>query len=282
MRTNFQGSERKRLVFRAVLAIFIALPVFLSTVAGTNAAAAGQWSFEDHPQPGFEQYTAKERILLDPYVLKAKGYDGCEGDMRAKFDIYLGRYPEYARTGKPEELFRNWRIAVATGTQPNYDACIILYPYLKILDDSESYPFVMSVYCGASTSIFDNEKEKRLFRLLDELADYTDRANNGGHLGASSLLRLNHFPEFIDFNPGIEYYLRKFLGTDKLYVDLADTSHLEPLLSAERKAFILKAVKDGNFQAVIDTTRPCKPMKKPQRDDTDPGSETIPNSSIRI
>ncbi len=257
MRTNFQGSERKRLVFRAVLAIFIALPVFLSTVAGTNAAAAGQWSFEDHPQPPYEQYTKKELGYLDEAENVPADKSACEASVEADYRIYRERYPEFEKSGDPQSNFKNWKHYLVYSNRTYYPICLFIPLESETSELLEKIPTKNFFYCGRDLTDAEITNYPHVAELLAEILDY---ANSGRYEAVAMIIDLSDYKPNIRLNPDVEYYFRKIVHTDyEPEKARMDTSILARLLSTDRRAFLDKAAETHNLQAVAATTAPCEP-----------------------
>ena len=134
----------------------------------------------------------------------------------------------------------------------NLDDILQLYYEDGILDDL--------YFCGRFSRVPYTDAERRYAAAVTQLFDYVKLGNRR----AAFFFFLNigkNGPVLL--NPDIEYYLRGLLPPAYEMDDgLDDTSHLEPLLTAERKAFLDAAIARRDFDSVLKTSPPCPPRER--------------------
>ena len=109
-------------------------------------------------------------------------------------------------------------------------------------------------FCGVFSRPPTTAIERGLTSLLNEIVSY---AELGRIDSMSNLYYLNGFYDFVSLNIDVEYFLRRTLSGYEVYNKYADTRHLEPHLSLQRKSFLDSAVETKDLKSVLDTTHPC-------------------------
>ena len=225
------------------------IAIFLST----HPATAAEWSFDEHPHPSIFDYTKKERRIARSLRF-AFDIDSCLVSLLSSYRIYRERYPDYEKTGDPITNFENWKRHLVHSDQEIIPTCLFYEEGSRFHDMSYRRPFF---FCGRSLdepeASYDENIEMQFAKLLDF-------ANSGRSDAVYELFDTQRHRPNIALNPDVEFYFRRIIRTDIwLQEELRDTSHLEPHLDAERKAFVEKAVKTRDLAAVMATTAPCNP-----------------------
>lgn len=216
---------------------------------------AAEWSFEEHPIPHISEFTKAETDYLQKASDETNGRIPCAVSIEARFQIYLKRYPAYAETGTFQTLFANWKRHQVYGSD-SYHACIVHTPWMKLMDLATFGDPVNFRYCGRLINPVVTKTDIAVLEILREAALY---ANSGNPFAVGIFLELDEDYDFVDLNPDVEYYFRKLVRfTDETTPALYDVSHLKPLLTPERIAFLDRAVQTSDLEAVIATTPPCR------------------------
>ncbi len=239
----------------------VAVTAFATLHLNTSPAAASQnstWSFEEHPHPLYDELTEEEKKNSD--VLAEYPLDGmspCEADLLATYEIYLRRYPGFQKRGNARTNFTNWKNYIAHQKQNRGTLCMYKVPFRR-LDAITFEPYVRKdfYFCGQYSRIPYTPLEHDAYLLIEEAISY---AKTGHWSAVTTLVASQGEDHVIDLNPDIEYYFRKLIYPFAEDVEQdRDTSHLEPMLSAERIRFLDDAVTKRDFEAVVDTTPQCK------------------------
>ncbi len=229
--------------------------VLLVLGASISTVTAAEWSFEQNPIPHINDYTAAENKFVDQAEKDGSGRIACAVYVEAEFQIYLKRYPEFKNTGTLRSIFARWK-RHQVYNQLSYNVCIVHVPSFKLAYLTSSVETINFHYCGR---LIDTVVTKADIAALEALREAIDYANSGSPLAVETFLGFDEDYDFVALNPDVEYYFRSIIRTPQYAEpDLLDTSHLRPLLSAERLAFVDKATKTRDLDAVIATTAPCR------------------------
>jgi len=110
-------------------------------------------------------------------------------------------------------------------------------------------------FCGLYSRPPATATEREAAKFIDELFEYTKYGSNSA---ISALLTANRLMGIVEMNPDVEYYISRLVVPElKGERPPRDVSHLKPLLSEERRAFVDRAVENFDLQTVLDTTEPC-------------------------
>lgn len=233
--------------------------IVIFLMSDTMAEQVSGWSFDEHPHPLTRDFTDEERAFREMMIHKAEITGrSCETNVELDYQIYLRRYPEYVKSGEPENNLRNWKIHFAANSQKLNAYCLTLQPTNKMRKALRRPGIGRDFfYCGFYSRPPATAVEHDIKKHIDDLVEY---AKTGSHLAIYNLLEQRTFFTFLDINRDVEYYFRKIslpsFGPSR---GVENTNHLESLLSMERKIFIDEAALLMNFQAVLDTSKPCSP-----------------------
>jgi len=235
--------------------VFI-LFIMASTVGPLAQIVNLDWSFVEHPDPYVSGYTAEEFRFLDKVSSASPDNGVCEAGTRARFKIYRDRYPDFEKSGEPMANYRNWKLNFAEILGKDFTGCLIISPMIKFFNLQKPRYNPGMYYCGKISGPPQSDRHKEMSAIAEELMAF---AGIGNWHAIDTILFLNHLGErFIDLNTDVEYFLRKSLPVDWEFDKRnKDTSNLEPLLDAERRAFVDAALERSDLQAVLDTTAPC-------------------------
>ncbi len=233
----------------------ISFVIFIHTNAAFGAVKL-DWSFADHPHPDETNLTAEERTATFLSIgWRGKPTDFCPNVISVQFEIYNDRYPGFAEIGTEEERFKAWKIHIVEGTYDKSLDCIVGEPFMKILDVRRE---VELVFCGVFSRQPISQSEKAFVNLVVEMLDYM-KLGIGSVIGDLIILHKPDDPYVrVNLNPDVEYLFRKSLKLMDIYEGHFNTDHLEPHLTKQRMDFIDAAVQNRDFDAVLDTTPPCK------------------------
>ncbi len=245
--TRFFRSRSLKLAFAMLLAMFLFI--------GVSSAADIDWSFADHPHPEPHQLSVEEEAALNaahrPDIPFTKF---CDRVVQANFDIYNKHYPQFAATGDFPTRYSAWRYHLVAVPVPWESSCVFDQTSMKISESLQTIIKSGLVFCGVYSRQPRTPKEKEFVNDMNELVDFI------GFGDPDAVWQLFNFrlskPQ-INLNPDVEYFLRKSLRQNERLKNDRKTSHLEPLLSRERIEFIDQAVKRRDFEAVLQSTRPC-------------------------
>jgi len=246
----------KNLVMASVFLFF----GFIGTVLAQSENPAQQniWSFEDNPNPEYEELTEGELEFLygekSPEIAELYISQGaCRIAILQNFKVYQKRYPEFGQAGNLEENFLNWKMHVSR--RSGFMSCLTTAVWGKLSTEEFYYSFEDFVFCGIYSRPPVTSREIRLQKLIDELMEY---ARYGSEPPIFVLLALNEDSEFMNLNPDVEYYLSKLV-----FAPLADETperdihHLEAVLDEDRQEFIQQAARNYDLQSVLNNTAPC-------------------------
>ncbi len=219
------------------------------------AAQENAWSFEDNPQPRSEEMTSAERKFLDDTKNPALNAGACATFLTRYYKIYQNHYPDFQKTGDAETRFRSWKLYQArTGY---YISCLSFVVWEELSEIDLAGSFDDFYFCGLYSRPPATAAEREAAKYIDELFEY---AKNGSSFAISTLLTANRLMEIVEMNPDVEYYISRLVVAEfKGERPPRYVSHLEPLLSEERRAFVDRAAENFDLQAVLDTTEPCAP-----------------------
>jgi len=228
---------------------------------GSVGAALAQrtvWSFEDNPDPYYEELSAAEREFLfgekNPEIERSYIEQGaCRVYLAQNYKVYQKRYPDFEQTGSLEENFTNWKMHVSK--RPGYISCLasVVWEDLSEMDFVNS--FVDFRFCGKYSRPSISAEEYRVQKMIDELFAYT---KYGSEPPIFFFLAANKDTKIIDLNPDVEYYIASLEFAQRVEeTPERDVDHLEAVLDEERRTFIELAAKNYDLQAILDTTGPC-------------------------
>ena len=233
--------------------------VILVSIGRLFAAEIGDWSFEDHPHPQYLQLTNEEKLFMKRLSRVDKEIS-CKKKIAGAYKIYKDRYSDFKNSNNAEGQLKLWKKHIMKGNYHDLELCIVLniddilplYYEDGIVDDL--------YFCGRFSRVPYTDAERRYAAAVTQLFDYVKLGNRR----AAFFFFLNigkNGPVLL--NPDIEYYLRGLLPPAYEMDDgLDDTSHLEPLLTAERKAFLDAAIARRDFDSVLKTSPPCPPRER--------------------
>jgi len=220
-------------------------------------AQAEEWSFDNHPQPPYEQYTKKELGYLDEADKIPANKNGCEASVEAEYRIYRERYPEFEKSGDPQSNFEKWKRYRVYSSRKSFPICLFIRLESDTADLLERIPTKSFFYCGSEMTDAETLNYPLAAKRLIKILDY---ANSGRYEAVAMIIDLSDYVPNVRLNPDVEYYFRKIVHTDyEPEKARMDTSILARLLSGERRAFLDKAAEIHNLQAVAATTEPCEP-----------------------
>ena len=241
-------------VERALLAT---VTFVLATLTSSARSQHLNWSFADHPQPTAaeltkDEITAIERIESKDFQSEPEKF--CIELPRTYFEIYNDRYPAFARIESGSARYLAWRAHIVERGTATPATCIVGDLSIRLMRAMSWPADIGLVYCGKYSRAPQNPQEKRFHDYLNELVEY---ARLGFADAISDLLVVNSDGPPVILNPDVEYYLRKTLEIGGEHEWYWNTSHLEPLLSAERVEFVNEAVKKRELNKVLQTTPHC-------------------------
>ncbi|MEP2556075.1 MAG: hypothetical protein ABJH63_01335 [Rhizobiaceae bacterium] len=220
-------------------------------------AEQGAWSFETHPHPHNRYKTASELAELE--AVHQAGFrlaKRCKELLKVSFAIYHQRYPEFAKSGGPEQRFKAWKRHMAVDYDDSDAAfCELYLIFIRVLEP-ESAPGI--VFCGRFSGPPENERDRFFFEHMSEIRNY---ALLGSGRAMSSLYLLNFPNTGVSLNPDVHYFVRVWLAAGKYFYFGAGTSteHLKEQLPLARQRFVELAVARNDLKSVLDTTPPCEP-----------------------
>ncbi len=221
------------------------------------AAQENAWSFEDNPHPTYEEKTSQESSLTNFFIGTDSLPTYCEKVVSANYKVYQQRYPDFQKSGDPETNFANWETHILTPTERIFSYCVIYSWTIKMEPLLDPPPDADFYFCGLYSRPPASERERKTAEVIDRIIVF---AKTGSMSASIFFLVTNDRLDFFDLNPDVEYYFSK-LVEQYLVLDtnLGDVVNLEPLISEERRAFVDRAAKNSDLQAVFDTTEPCAP-----------------------
>ena len=238
-----------------IIAMIFAIAFFTQPA---SALTPVDWSFEDHQHPSVRDLSLEKKRLLGQAYEEDKNSPGCSSLIAPEFKFYTDKYPDYLEGGETEKLRQNWLDYVTQSGRVKWMGCIYSQTHDAIFElwkiskknDREFY------FCGLPSYPPANDYERSLTELSNRGIFYAEK---GVYQAVWYLMLSNQLKSVINLNPDIEYYFRKITKDDPIKVDaFSDVSHLTPKLSAERISFLDEAVKKLDYQAVLETTQPCK------------------------
>jgi hypothetical protein len=215
------------------------------------------WSFEQHPHPGYLEKTPAETAAI--YAARDSGLTypgGCVRGTRAAFDLYHQRYPQFAESGDEETRFKRWKWHIVSSGGYGERHCIIHLPYLLIPDLEGGSDLI---FCGRFSGVPITKTDQIFFEIVSEMRDH---AQLGISESMQFLMLLNGSLWDIELNPDVDYFVRKWLAQSGYKAKGVETDHLQPVLTPERKAFVDEALVRGDLKSVLETTAPCTPPKQ--------------------
>ncbi|NKB53813.1 MAG: hypothetical protein GKR97_16620 [Rhizobiaceae bacterium] len=230
----------------------ISFVIFIHTNAAFGAIKL-DWSFADHPYPDRSEYTEAEVEALEAAREPGETYtNNCGLGIQAQYKIYNDRYPEFAKVADENERFLAWKYHIVADGKDWLGGCVFGMSFLTILDLIYQ---VELVFCGVFSRQPNSPVEKAFVDSVVEMREYL-KLDVGVMM--SHVLILHESGSSVNLNPDVEYYIRKSLEMKDLYDETFRTDHLEELLTRQRRAFLDAAVQNRDFDAVLDTTPPCK------------------------
>ena len=249
------------------------IAIFLSTLPVT----AAKWSFEDHPHPFERDYTETERQYLLASDREPDDGKVCMVALQSQYRIYRERYPEYEKTGDPITNFENWKRHLVHSDKKYIPICLFIEQDVRLFELTRRRPFF---FCGRSlddpSAPYDEDIEAQFNKMLDF-------ANSGRSFAVSQIVNTYGTSRIIGLNRDVEYYFRKIVRVEHPFDDeFRDTSHLDPYLDPERKAFVDEAVKTRDLAAVMATTAPCNPPPSPKVESTKIEKPTVGSILLQV
>ncbi|QQM31761.1 hypothetical protein JET14_06230 [Martelella lutilitoris] len=247
--------------------VFTSTAFMLTFLSGPQTGFAGDWSFQEHPQPSTE-ISFEELLYIDGDWKRDGMLPECGGKVRRSYEIYLKYFPEYAETAEPEQAYQTWRDYILADEESSLGGCMTgAYAYaIETLYKRDPSSITIS-YCGRFSG--EPTTEEDLFvvdtiRYLEGLADKGFALAQGYYLlmDGNSVVRLN---------PDILFFLGQSLDGSPWAVELGlfvtpesllavNSPNLEGQPSPERKAFVDEAVARSDLASVLETTGPCGDM----------------------
>jgi len=236
------------------LAIFGSF-IFFFLFSINTAIAQNSWSFEDNPHPRYNQLSEQEKTFLNDKSTMKEGENPCKFSIRQEYAVYLDHYPNFSISGEEKTNFKNWKIHYSRSGKGYFISCLSVSLAVELMDTYYEVDFEDFYFCGQYSRLPNNKAEQEAADIIDEIFEYAKTYRSS----SSSLLYANSSSELIDLNPDIEYYFSKLVNPLlKDEIEPRDVSHLIPLLSEEKRAFLDEAALNFDFQPVLDTTEPCK------------------------
>ncbi|MFK5980201.1 MAG: hypothetical protein QM488_15065 [Rhizobiaceae bacterium] len=236
--------------------------IVIFLMSNTMAEQMTGWSFDEHPHPLTRDLTDEEHAFREMMIRKTEITGrSCKTNVELDYQIYLRRYPGYVKSGNSESNLRNWKFHFVANSYKLNAYCLTLQPTDKMWKALRRPGIGRDFfYCGFYSRPPATAVEHDIKKYIDDLVEY---AKTGSHLAIDNLLEQRDRFTFLDINRDVEYYFRKIsMSSAGPSRGVENTSHLEPLLSMERKIFIDEAAMLMDFQAVLDTSPPCSPRGK--------------------
>lgn len=236
--------------------IFGAIFAFLFVLAAPTLGAGMDWSFKDHPWPGDAGLTRSEKAYLATPDDPALG-DACQNETLKRFHIYNDRYPAFAAHGNVADRLFAWKAYLARDPHNLVLLCFIITDEFALGVENMPKRPADFYYCGHFSRPPRTEQEKTVKRLINALMAYT---RSGTQRAAEAVLFENQNTDWIRLDPSLAYYLSQL---DKPLVLPAtrtpDTGDPGKTLTPERRAFLQKAARNGDLDAVLATVPACAP-----------------------
>lgn len=178
----------------------------------------------------------------------------CTSKVRAGFEIYMARYPDFVTHGSADERFRAWKHHIVTGEMYEERTCIIELPYLLITDLEGRFTIH---FCGRFSGSPYTKTDEVFWELVSENRDH---ALLGKEMAMFFLNLMNRSGWGIELNPDVAYYIRSWLIERDNTVGELDLAELESQLSSERLDFVKRAVARSDLKSVLETTPACGPI----------------------
>ena len=189
----------------------IFIPIFLiySVLILSHAAfAQGEpWSFDDHPHPRLSDMTATEKAYLDKQQEENFGSANiCEIIVRAEYDLYLQRYPDFKDTGDEAGNFTRWKNHVSADNDERDTICLFVTPLQHLAKlQAERQIRRDFYYCGRYSRTAWTSPEGTARTLVEEALRY---ASHGNWEAIILFLQAQDENGLIHLNADVEYYLR--------------------------------------------------------------------------
>ena len=238
-----------------IIAMIFAIAFFTQPA---SALTPVDWSFEDHQHPSVRDLSLEKKRLLGQAYEEDKKSPGCSTLIATEFKFYTDKYPKYLEVGDEEILRQKWLDYVTQSGHVKWATCFYAKPHDAFYElattykenDREFY------FCGLPSHSPANDYERSIVEHSSRMIFY---AQKGVFHAVFYLMLANHLKTVFHLNPDIEYYFRKITKeAPTKSKDFSNVSHLTPKLSPERIAFLDEAVKRLDYQAVLETTQPCK------------------------
>ncbi|MDZ5699398.1 hypothetical protein [Chelativorans sp. M5D2P16] len=248
-----------RVLFAAL--IFAIFAGFGGHFAASMRAERAVWSFAEYPHPSHDERTLEERARVERLTKANRQDDACTAWAKAEFDLYQRRYPAFLETSDLDERFRRWKFHIALDRRGPLTQCLSA----AAVDTLIELPTVPTdlYFCGRFSRRAANAFEEKLVGLMEELFVYAQSAIEGP---VDTLLLANELSDYVELSPDVAYYFHHL--TTPIFLEEVgprDTSHLDPLISRERRAFLRQAAEERDLEAVLETMPSCplRLMKDP-------------------
>ncbi len=245
--------------------VFASAPFMLIFLFGPQTSFAGDWSFQEHPQPGILELSLEETRYVDGDWKQDGMLPECGGKVHRSYEIYLKYFPEYAETAGPEQAYQAWRDYILADEENSLGGCMTgAYAYaIETLYKRDPSRITIS-YCGRFSAEPTTEEDLFVVNTIRYLEGLADK----GFAVAQGYYLLMDGYGVVRLNPDILFFLRQSLIGSPWAVELGlfvtpdsslavNSPNLEEQLSPERKAFVDDAVARGDLAAVRETTAPC-------------------------
>jgi len=218
------------------------------------------WSFLDHMHPGDDALSESEREqrrLIEDRFYARFSRAGCVASLRRDFALYNERYPAFSRIGGQEQRFAAWKRHLVQSHYAGYGIgdCVTRLPALELHDGYDRYSVTGLHFCGRFSHSPVTALERRFESIISELVA---SAETGTLEGISALLLADELLVFVNLNGDVEYALRQSWRYNRHGgQEEWDTGPLSDQLTPARRAFVDRAVEDGDLARVLATTAAC-------------------------
>lgn len=235
----------------AVVALAIAL------LGSKTLAADIDWSFADNPHPEFlELRESQQSTFLDTFG-KYREFSFsryCREILRVQYKFYNEHYPAFSQVGDAQTRHKAWKEYVVESRKTS-PGCVVTLTSNE-LENMRNWPTEADLfYCGRFSRLARTEHEAHFVRLVQEMKTYAKLGDTSAYQKLAASVPAGH-P--IRLNPDVSYFLGKSLGKIRYLEPYADTSHLDPKLSDEKRQFLDEAVERDDFASVLESTPPCQ------------------------
>lgn len=238
-------------------------PYFAATIfllLGGEGISQGKWDFTGERQPTYRQLWSDELSIIGT---------GCTKALPELYERYKKRHPEFYPLADDPDMFRQWRKAlVISAEEPEYrNFCVYDSIFEKYLQGMKRHP-EKNLFCGRLADGIEPE-DKTLAEVIEEIAFY---AFHGKSLPLKVMLDFHTMPTdrygikgSYRLNFDIAYYFQRQIAlAPQPTPDSRElvAEYLQPdygkLLFEKRKRFVDAAFERGDYQAVVETTKPCE------------------------